>query len=166
MTIGFGIVFMYSKSRMSLRLLLLTFFICIVSTSFYTYGLLREEKWFLASNYKHTSLAYKTKDRILVFSDSIDQNTETYFLANLSSYYNIKTMNRFGGRDYLSGRKNKYSTNLEASPEYLILCKENKKVWQEYIDKRDSFVIMANVGYLKSDLILSLKQKNKFFYVY
>lgn len=165
-TIGFGIVFMYSKSRMSLRLLLLSFFTCIVSTSFYTYSLMREENWFLASNYKHTSLAYKTKDRILVFSDSIDQNTEIYFLANLSSYYNIKTVNRFGGRNYLSGRKNKYSTNLEACPEYLILCKENKKLWQEYIDKRDSFVIMTNVGNHRSDLVLSLKQKNKFFYVY
>lgn len=166
MTIGFGIVFMYSKSRISLRIFLLSLFIGVISTSFYTYNLLREEQWFLVSNYKHSSIAYKTKDKIFVFSDSIDQNIETFFFANLSSYYNIPVENRYGGRDYLSGRKNQYSANLEASPDYLILCKENKDFWQEYIDKRDSFVLMSNVGYKKQELIDSLTRKKKRFYVY
>ena len=166
MTIGFGIVFMYSKSRISLRIFLLSLFIGVISTSFYTYNLLREEKWFLVSNYKHSSLVYKTKDKILVFSDSIDQNTETFFFTNLSSYYNIPVVNRYGGRDYLSRRKNKYSTNLDARPDYLIVCKENKDFWQEYIDKRDSFVLMSNVGYKKQELIDSLTRKKKRFNVY
>jgi hypothetical protein len=59
-----------------------------------------------------------------------------------------------------------YSFQLESNPQLLVLAKENKNKWAEYIDKRDSFVVMSNLGYAKSPLITSLRAKNKYFYVY
>ena len=159
MTIVFSVVFLYSKSKMSLQILLLCLVSLLVSSSFYTCNILREEKWFLVSNSKHSSLAHKTKDKLVVFSDSVDQNTETFFLANLRSYYNIKEVRRVHSQDYFSHKINYYSASLDAHSDFLILCKENKYFWEEYIDKRDSFVLMANIGYKREALIEKLNQK-------
>ncbi|MCE2962194.1 MAG: ComEC/Rec2 family competence protein [Chitinophagales bacterium] len=157
---------LYTKSRLSLRWMLFYFIIIVFYSSFLGYRLLKDEKWFLVSNYNHSAIVYKNKNTVHVFADTIDDNMKYYFLHSLTSYYNTDAPILHSKYEYFNTLPNKYSFQLESNPELLVLAKENKNKWTEYIDKRDSFVVMSNLGYAKSELITNLRAKNKYFYVY
>jgi competence protein ComEC len=159
-------IVLYTKNKLSFRIMSIFLIIFIFYSSFHSSRLSREENWFLVSNYKHSAVIYKNKNNLYVFADSIDENTNRFFLNSMSAYYATNPFIVYSSSEYISNIKNYYSFQYAANPRFLLLSKENKNLWNEYINKRDSFVIMTNVGYHKSDLIASLKQKNKFFYVY
>jgi competence protein ComEC len=79
---------LYTKSRLSLRWTLFYFIVILFYSSYLGYRLLKDEKWFLVSNYNHSAIVYKNKNAVHVFADSIDDNMKYYFLNSLTSYYN------------------------------------------------------------------------------
>lgn len=160
------ICLLYSKSIWSLRFLLASISVLIFHSSWYQYRLHNTTDWFLVSNYKHSAIAYKSKGDIHVFTDSLDDNMQLFFVANLTSYYGARPPILHDSKNYVSQRENKYGYHLDASPQYLLLAKENKEYWYDYIAKRDSFVLMGNVGYQKSKLIEKLQTEKKHYYVH
>ncbi|MBL7788919.1 MAG: ComEC family competence protein [Chitinophagales bacterium] len=164
--IGFGMSLIYSKTRFSLRLTLICTTIFTCYSSFHSFRLAIEENWFLVSNYKHSAIAYKNKNQLHIITDTIDDNMQRYFFNSLESFYNIDASKIHSSYDYIVQQRNKFSYHLAAQPQFLVLAKENKEHWDDYIEKRDSFVLVSNIGYRKSDLINTLKQKNKHYHVY
>jgi competence protein ComEC len=164
--IGFSLTMLYSKTKLSLK----TTFICLIVflsySSFHSTKLTNAEKWFLVSNYKNSAFVFKNRNEAHIFADTIDDNMERYFLESLTSYYGIDSPVLHRSSEYISNIDNLYSYHNSANPKFLILAKENKDLWNDYIDKRDSFVLMSNIGYRKADLINTLKQKKKYFHVY
>ena len=164
--IGLGLTLLISKTKLSLRTALICLVIFISYSSFHSLKMTKEEKWFLVSNYKHSAIAYKNKKTVHIFADSADDNMRRYFIEGLMSYYGADSMIQHRSTEYISNQENDYSYHLAAQPNFLVLAKENKDKWYDYVEKRDSFVLMSNVGYKKSDLINILKQKKRYFYVY
>lgn len=164
--IGLTLTLLYAKTKLSLKAVLACLAVFITYSSFHSSTLTKEEKWFLVSNYKHSAFVFKNRNEAHIFADTIDDNMQRYFLQSLASYYGIDSPAMHRSSEYIPNIANQYSYHLSAQPKFLILAKENKELWNDYIEKRDSFVLMSNIGYRKADLINTLKQKKKYFHVY
>lgn len=163
LTVFILVLFLRLKDKNSLRYLFMFLFIFLCSYWIHPYTQSKSSNWYLAPNSKQTIIAFQKGNRLVVFADSIDARTQDFFIEKLKIYSSVDTIVRYGLFAYFDSIPMKYGVSLASHPSLLILCKENKNIWSDAINKRDSFILGANLGYKKEELIREIKSKNKYF---
>jgi len=159
----FLVLFMRMKERWSLRLFLLFFTILLGLNSFQKYQKSASTSWYIVPNSKFSTIIYKNKQSLYLFSDSVDENTGRFFIDKLAMESHIDSIYKYSSSSYFEGIRMKYSLNPSANAQFQILARENKEDWENMINQRDSFVLLRNLGFKKEELINQLKSKNRYY---
>jgi competence protein ComEC len=162
-------LFLFLKKKYEFRLLLIFILAFTACRQYEQYKNTEISEWYVLPSYRNTAFALASHSKIMVFADSLEPQANQFFVDNLRIKKGLKTEDvmRYPLRTRMEGISMKYGIAQSQHPNFLILCKENKANWHEYIAERDSFVLPNCLGsYYTRLLEEELKSLQKQYAIY
>lgn len=163
--IAFVSIFLYIKDKYSLRISILILFFLISLKSYDFYKCQNHTRWIYFKTTPFTTIGYINKNKMSIFTDSIPPKTYSFTIEPYLTRNYINSVAIYPLNSEIRLKNSTFSSNIKNSPVFLILCRENKNLWYNNINSRDSFILAENLGtYYEKKLQDTLSSLNKKIY--
>lgn len=159
-------LFLRLKDKVSFRFFIFSFALMLSFSSFFPYQAKKKDEWFLMGSYQHTGIIYSNHNKVFILADSIEERQKEFFIQSLLAHRSADSILYYPLHITMTYQRMKYSTQLNSTPIYYLLCRENESEWNTAIQSRDSFILMPNLGYQKNNLIQLLGQNKRHYLVH